>query len=62
MVYSQASAMKFSDCPTRMFPPISRIMPPTVTVGSQSASRRISAIIEVVVVFPCVPEILMAFR
>ena len=60
LVYSQASARKMSDCPTRRFPPISFIIPPTVIVGSFAASIRISPIMEVVVVFPWVPATLIA--
>ena len=55
LVYSQASVTKSSDPPTRILPPMSFRMPPTEMVGSVSAFSRISAIMEVVVVFPCVP-------
>ena len=55
-VYSQASVTKVSDSPTRIFPWIAGKIPPTEMVGSASASKRIWEIMEVVVVFPCVPE------
>ena len=55
-VYSHASVMNVSDFPTRIFPPIAFKIPPTEMVGSRSASRSTWEIIEVVVVFPCVPE------
>ena len=54
-VYSQASVTKYSDLPTLIFPPISLKIPPIERVGSTSASKRILASIEVVVVLPCVP-------
>ena len=56
-VYSHASVTKYSDLPTRIFQPIAFKMPPTEIVGSSSPSNRMCDIIEVVVVFPCVPEI-----
>ena len=62
MVYSQASVRKVWECPTRMLPPISGRMPPTVMVGSMPASRRSMESMEVVVVFPCVPATAMAVR
>ncbi len=60
MVYSQASVRKMSDFPARIFPWILERIPPTEMVGSQSAFIKISAIIEVVVVLPCVPATLIA--
>ncbi len=56
MVYSQASVTNRSGPPTRMLPPMSFKMPPTEIVGSVSAARRMSVIMDVVVVFPWVPE------
>ena len=55
LVYSQASVTNKSDFPTLMLPPILWSIPPTYIVWSALAARRISVIIEVVVVFPCVP-------
>ena len=52
LVYSQASVTKYSDLPTRMFPPMSLKIPPIERVGSVSASRRILESIDVVVVLP----------
>lgn len=57
LVYSHASVTKCPDRPTRIFPPISFRIPPTEIVGSRSAHRRMQEIMEVTVVFPCVPEI-----
>ena len=59
MVYSQASVTKYSDLPTRMLPPIDFRIPPMDRVGSASAARSTSDIMEVVVVLPCVPLIAM---
>ena len=56
MVYSQASVTNRSGPPTRMLPPMSFKMPPTEIVGSVSAANRMSVIMDVVVVFPWVPE------
>ena len=42
--------------PTRMLPPMSFKIPPTEMVGSVSAANRMSVIMDVVVVFPWVPE------
>ena len=56
MVYSQASVTNRSGPPTRMLPPMSFKMPPTEIVGSVSAAKRMSVIMDVVVVFPWVPE------
>ena len=55
-MYSHASVTNRSGPPTRMLPPMSFKMPPTEMVGSVSAARRMSVIMEVVVVFPWVPE------
>ena len=52
LVYSQASVTKRSERPTLILPPMLLSMPPTEIVGSASAARRISVIIEVVVVLP----------
>ena len=60
-VYSHASVTKSSEAPTRIFPPIEFKMPPTEMVGSASAAKRISVTMEVVVVFPWVPEIPTAY-
>ena len=57
LVYSHASVIKVSEFPTRIFPWIAGRIPPTLMVGSQSPSRRIWETMEVVVVFPWVPEI-----
>ena len=59
-VYSHASVTKMSELPTLMLPPILCNIPPTDIVGSAFAARRISVIMEVVVVFPCVPATLTA--
>jgi len=59
-VYSQLSFTKFSECPMRRFPPIEGSIPPTNMVGSQLPASRIWEIMDVVVVFPCVPATLMA--
>ena len=59
-VYSQASVMNVSDFPTRIFPPIAGRMPPTEIVGSRPASIRMCEVMEVVEVFPCVPDTAMA--
>ena len=56
LVYSHASVRKVSEWPTRIFPPMDGRIPPTEIVGSQSAAIRMWESIEVVVVFPCVPE------
>ena len=55
LVYSHASVTKYSDEPTRMFPPIASIIPPTDIVGSVSPSIIMRESIEVVVVLPWVP-------
>ena len=54
-VYSHASEMKYSESPTRRLPWIDDKIPPTEMVGSVWAARRISLIMDVVVVLPCVP-------
>ena len=41
--------------PMRALVPQSLMMPPVITVGSSPAAAKIQAIIEVVVVLPCVP-------
>ena len=56
LVYSQASVINLSECPTRVFPWIAGIIPPTNIVGSVFPSNIICDNIEVVVVFPWVPE------
>ena len=50
---------KYSDEPTLRLPWIAERIPPTVIVGSVSASRRIWLIMDVVVVFPWVPATAM---
>ena len=55
LVYSQASVRKISEFPTRIFPPMAGRIPPTLMVGSHSPFKRMWEIMEVVVVFPCVP-------
>jgi hypothetical protein len=50
---SSASATRYSPVPRRAFVPSCRTRPPTITVGSSSAARRIAPVIEVVVVLPC---------
>ena len=60
-VYSQASEIKTSDFPTRRFPSIAFKIPPTVMVGSFFAMSKIWEIMEVVVVFPWVPDTAMEF-
>ena len=59
MVYSQASVRKKPEFPTRMFPPMESKIPPTETVGSVPAPNSIWVTMEVVVVFPWVPEMAM---
>ena len=61
LVYSHASDTKMEEAPTRRFPPIDGRIPPTEIVGSALAAIRISLIIEVVVVLPCVPATAMDF-
>ena len=56
LVYSHASVTKVSEFPTRIFPWIAGRIPPTLMVGSHSPSRRMWETMEVVVVFPWVPE------
>src|SRR5574342_425941 len=51
---SSASRTMYSPFPSRALLPIVFNNPPTTTVGSYPARSRIVAIIEVVVVFPCV--------
>ena len=55
LVYSQASAAKYWLRPILTFPPMLSRIPPMERVGSVPALTRISEIMEVVVVFPCVP-------
>ena len=59
--YSQASVIKWSEWPILTFPPIDFRFPPTNIVGSNSACSNIVDNIEVVVVFPCVPETAIEF-
>ena len=47
LVYSHASVRNRSECPTRIFPPISGRMPPTEMVGSFWASMKIMDSMEV---------------
>ena len=56
LVYSHASVRNVSEWPTRIFPPISGRIPPTEIVGSFWLSMRIMDSMEVVVVFPWVPD------
>lgn len=58
-IYSQASVTKNFPCPTLTLPPISARLPPTSIVGSVLALSKIKETIEVVVVFPWVPEMAM---
>ena len=60
-VYSQASVTKISGPPTRMLPPMESSIPPTEIVGFFFSSMRISVSMEVVVVFPWVPDTAMDF-
>ena len=60
-VYSHAYVRKISELPTRILPPMDSSMPPIEIVGSVSAFNSISEIIDVVVVFPCVPDTAIAF-
>ena len=62
LVYSQASVTKMSEPPTRIFPPMAFRMPPTEMVGSFSPARRMWESMEVVVVFPWVPEMATGTR
>ena len=55
-VYSQASVIIVPEWPTLVLPLIAGIIPPTKIVGSVFAWSKICEIIEVVVVFPWVPE------
>ena len=48
--------MKQSCAPMRSVPPMAGKLLPTMVVGSRPASMAISVIIEVEVVFPCVPD------
>ena len=52
LVYSQASATKYSEPPTLVLPPMLFNIPPTEMVGFISAQSRISEIMDVVVVLP----------
>ena len=56
LVYSQASVMNVPECPRRRLPPIAGRIPPTEMVGSKPPSNRIWEAMEVVVVFPWVPD------
>ncbi len=62
LVYSQASATKYSEWPMRRLPWMSFSTPPMVSVGSKSAASRISLTMEVAVVLPWVPLIAMGVR
>ena len=62
LVYSHASVRKSSEWPILILPPIDGSIPPTDIVGSVPADMSISLSIDVVVVFPCVPETPMAVR
>ena len=57
--YSQASVRKKSPSPMRTLPLISPRFPPTIMVGEKGSSLMAVAIMEVVVVFPWVPETAM---
>ena len=59
---SSASATKRSPSPRRALVPSALTLPPTTTVGSSPAARRTVATIEVVVVLPCEPAIVIAYR
>ncbi len=39
LVYSHASVIKVSECPTRIFPPIAGRIPPTLMVGSHHLQK-----------------------
>ena len=54
-MYSHASKMKFSRPPTRYAPSMEESSAPEMTVGSAPAARKISVVIEVVVLLPCMP-------
>ena len=60
-MYSHASDTKILDLPTLKLPSKAFKMPPTVMVGSALAAKRIWLIMEVVVVFPCVPAMAIEF-
>ena len=62
LVYSQASVIKVPECPRRRFPPMEGRIPPTVMVGSKPPSSSIWEAMEVVVVFPWVPETAMGME
>ena len=57
LLYSSASTTKISPSPNTELVLIDLTTPPTIIVGSNSESFNIEPIIDVVVVFPCVPEI-----
>ena len=59
--YSQASVIKWLECPILTFPPIDFKFPPTNIVGSNLACSNIVDKIDVVVVFPCVPDTAIEF-
>src|SRR3990167_7718422 len=71
-LYSQASTTKYSLLPATKLLPRLAVAPsvgglgsfnklPTITVGSSPASIRILAIIAVVVVLPCAPEMAILY-
>ena len=60
--YSQDSRMMVSPCPTRWPAPSRGRVPPIITVGSRPAAMAMWVHMEVVVVFPWVPEMHRAWR
>ena len=58
---SSASATRYCDLPDRAFDPMASTRPPTTTVGSRPPAANTEAIIEVVVVLPCMPATAMPY-